>query len=150
MLMCIIEHHWTHPWIPCIRPSVDVRGLWNKSYTRTETYWHLHRHNPSRAHRKQGIKKSLWWLSTENQRVRHTSTVLSMFRTLNDGLKGFRANLKPENRPCKTKIQLCSCTIVSTFMWLEGDRQTDLILISLSLTNMDQNQEETVQACLDR
>jgi hypothetical protein len=29
----------------------------------------------------------------------HTSTELSMYRTLNEGLKGFRANLKPENRP---------------------------------------------------
>ena len=29
----------------------------------------------------------------------HTSTELSMFHTLNEGLKGFRANLKPENRP---------------------------------------------------
>ena len=37
--------------------------------------------------------------------IRHASTELSISRTLNEGLKGFRANFKPEYRPprCLTK-----------------------------------------------
>ena len=49
------------PW--CEKKS--LRTVWE-----TKTYWHRHRHNPSRAHRKRDIKKSLWG---------HSFIVLSMF-----------------------------------------------------------------------
>ena len=46
-----------------------------------------------------GWVPSPWTGGAISSWIWHTSTELSMYRTLNEGLGGFRANLKPENRP---------------------------------------------------
>ena len=85
-----------------VSEDVDTRGISSNiedtNNTLTSSYELCHRSSLP------GWVSSPWAGGATSSWIRHTSTELSMPRTLNEGSKGFRANLKPENRSFKNSL----------------------------------------------